>query len=236
MSAATRKALLGAVPLAQASMRLCLRLGVAVLAAAWISACGSGARATATHSAKRPTVCASSGCEGKQTLNCFTSPMACGYPDPAAAAGSSAHVGPAQSCSSMTQIIGNVTTSTGDLTIQNETINGMLYINRPNVTVNNVCVITPDADSGPSIYIEAGAYNTLVENTSAGAADRDSPSMQSAVSNWSSEPATLDHDYFHNCGECIHDGDETVSSSYVIANTAAVERVPVLSLAQRPWP
>ena len=118
----------------------------------------------------------------------------------------------------MTQVNGNVTTSSSGQTIQNETINGMLYVNEPNVTIDNVCVITPDSDSGPSIYLESGADNTVVENTSAGAADRDASTMESAIYNWSSQPATMDDDYFYNCGECIHDGSETVSNSYVNAN------------------
>jgi len=151
-------------------------------------------------------------------LGCFSSPMVCGFPDPAAPVGNSAHVGPQSPCAALPQVNGNVTTSSSGQTIQNETINGMLYINQPNVTVNNVCVITPDADAGPSIYLESGASNTLVENTSAGAADRFATNEEAAVYNWSSQPATFDHDYLYDCGECIHDGDNTVTNSYVIAN------------------
>jgi hypothetical protein len=180
---------------------------------AMVTATNAGGSASAS-SAQTATVTAT----GSHTSSCFSSPMVCGFPDPAAPVGNSAHVGPSQSCASMTQVNGNVTTSSSGQTIQNETINGMLYINQPNVTVNNVCVITPDSASGPSIYIGSGANNTLVENTSAGAVDRNSQNMESAVYNWSSNPATLDHDYFYNCGECIHDGNETVSNSYVIAN------------------
>jgi hypothetical protein len=155
---------------------------------------------------------------GTQTLNCFASPMACGFPDPAAPAGSIAHAGPNQPCADLTQVNGDLTTSSANQVIQNVAINGVLFVNKPGVTVNNVCVITPDSSSGPSIYIEGGALNTLVENTSAGAVDRNSQSMEAAVYNWSSQPATLDHDYFYNCGECIHDGVLTITNSYVIAN------------------
>ncbi len=177
----------------------------------------AGARSTPVSGGPSATVTSPGSSGGRRTLNCFASPMLCGYPDPAAPAGSSAHVGPAQSCASMTQV-GDVTTSSSGQTIQDETINGMLYVDKPDVTIDNVCVITPDSDSGPSIYLEHGADNTVVENTSAGAADSDSSSMESAIYNWSSEPATMDDDYFYNCGECIHDGSETVSDSYVIAN------------------
>ena len=154
---------------------------------------------------------------GTQTLNCFASPMACSFPDPAAPVGSTAHVGPNQPCANLTQV-GDLTTSSAGQVIQNVTVNGVLYINKPNVTVNNVCVITPDSSSGPSIYIAGGASSTVVQNTSAGAVDRNSRTMEAAVYNWSGNPATLDHDYFYNCGECIHDGKVTMTNSYVIAN------------------
>jgi hypothetical protein len=181
-----------------------------------VTATNAGGSASAT-SAQTSTV-ASSGGTGGGTTNCFASPMACGYPDPAAPVGNAAHVGPTSSCSSMTQVNNDVTTSSSGQTIQNETIHGMLYINKPNVTVNNVCVITPDSESGPAIYIESGASNTLVENTSAGAVDRNAKDMEASVYNWSDNPASFDHDYFYNCGECIHDGVVSVSNSYVIAN------------------
>jgi hypothetical protein len=42
--------------------------------------------------------------------------------------------------------------------------------------------------------------------------------MEAAVKNWSGGPLTLDHDYLYNCGECIHDGNDTVNNTYVIAN------------------
>lgn len=154
---------------------------------------------------------------GTRTLDCFASPMACDFPDPAAPVGSVAHVGANQPCANLAQV-GDLTTSSAGQVVQNVSVNGVLNINKPGVTVNNVCVITPDSSAGPSIYIEDGAANTLIENTSAGAADRNSGTMEAAVYNWSGKPATLDHDYFYNCGECIHDGLATLTNSYVTAN------------------
>src|ERR1700677_972265 len=75
---------------------------------------------------------------GTQTTNCFPSPEACGYPDPAATSGSSV-VGPVNSsggsvaCSSLTAS-GSVTAGTAGQTVQNLDITGTLDISADNVT------------------------------------------------------------------------------------------------------
>jgi hypothetical protein len=114
--------------------------------------------------------------------------------------------------------VGNVTSSSPGQTISNETVNGQLTINQPNVTVSNVCVRTPDSAADTAIMLTGNASNTRIVNTSAGAVDGNATVMEAAVKNWSSGPATLDHDYLYNCGECIHDGNFTVTNTYVIAN------------------
>jgi hypothetical protein len=146
---------------------------------------------------------------------CFAAPHACGYPDPAGG-----NVGSSSPCSALPQMTGDLSSSYNGQTIANESITGTLTIKNANVIVNNVCV---SADGGgqlgsSAINVADGAANTLIENTTAGGANVSNQSVEIAVKNWSSQPATLSHDYLYNCGECVHDGPWAVNDSYVISN------------------
>jgi hypothetical protein len=91
-----------------------------------------------------------------------------------------------------------------------------------NVTVKNVCVLDPSGDgyNDADIYNASGASNTIVEYTTAGATVNNdaSGSTEAAFKNWSGNTATLSHDYLYYCGECIHDGHQSVYDTYAIAN------------------
>jgi hypothetical protein len=172
---------------------------------------------TSASSAPTGTVAAQSPTQ-TQTLNCFASPMACGYPDPAAPAGSGAHVGPSTSCSSLPQVNGNVTSSSNGQTIQNETINGQLTIRNSSVTVNNVCVIYNGggvAGSGTTAVHLASGSGILIENSTIAAPNSTTQSLDDALQNGTGNTITLDHDYVHDCSECLHDWNWTVTNSYI---------------------
>ena len=150
---------------------------------------------------------------GVATSNCFSAPGRCGYPDP-----NYGNVG--ASCPAL-PASGSITTSVAGQVIQNLNVAGTITVNEPNVTINNVCVISNGGSGGGSSVVQIGdsASNTVIENsTIAGAGSGASNSVDMGVYNHSSQPATLSHDYIYNCGECIHDGPWAVNDSYVISN------------------
>lgn len=81
--------------------------------------------------------------------DCFASPGACGYPDPAYG-----NVGATGLCSSLTPS-GSVTANTTGETITNLNITGDLTVTAPNVTVSNVCVNEPGNGTGV-LAVEVG--------------------------------------------------------------------------------
>jgi hypothetical protein len=180
----------------------------------------NAAGSTSATSARTAAVTAPSG-GGSQTLNCYPTPLACGYPDPAAAMGSASHVGSGQSCSSLPQVNGNLSTSSNGQSIQNETINGQLTIRNTGVTVNNVCVLVNgggQANSGTAAIVDNESNGSvLIENSTIGGANATSGGSEEAIRSFDSS-LTLSHDYVLNCGECLWGGDFTVNDSYVLVN------------------
>lgn len=151
----------------------------------------------------------------RTATGCFASPGRCGYPDPRRQT-----VGPAQACRALTPSA-SITTSAARQTIQDLDVTGTITVNRPRVTIRNVCVTANGGSASGSVALQVlnGADHTRIEDTTirgAGAGPRNSVDM--AVKNWSGKPATLSHDYLYNCGECIHDGPWQVADSYVISN------------------
>ncbi len=149
------------------------------------------------------------------TRDCFSAPGRCGYPDP-----TYGNVGASGPCTSLTPS-GPVTSTSAGQTIQDLNVFGTITINRPNVTVRNVCVSYNGGSQSGSVAVQilSGAGNTLIENsTIAGYGSGATDSIEMGLKNWSSQPATLSHDYIYNCGECIHDGPWAVNDSYVISN------------------
>jgi hypothetical protein len=199
-----------------------------------VTAKNTGGSTPAT-SAVTAVVTAPSGGGGTQTLNCYPSPGACGYPDPnyswtgAQNAWSSGGggVGPTAGnvsvpCSSLPTVNGNVTLSTNGQTYQNENVIGQLDITASNVIVNNVCV-TYGINGGSSQVMHATGANALIENSTIGGTtdggSNGANTIEQAVSvDGGSGPTTLLHDYLHNCGECVHGYPVTVNDSYITAN------------------
>src|SRR5580698_8777412 len=87
-----------------------------------------------------------------RTSNCFASPGACGFPDPAYG-----NVGPSSPCSSLSAS-GSITVSQAGAMVQNLNVTGSITVNAANVTVQNVCV-TYDGDgnynNGPAVAFNA---------------------------------------------------------------------------------
>lgn len=146
--------------------------------------------------------------------SCFSAPGACGYPDPGRA-----NVGTLEPCSELTPS-GAITSAYDGQTIQSLNVIGTITVKNRDVTITNVCVTTNGGGQlgSAAISVLDGASNTLIENTTVAGADASADSVEIAAKNWSGQPATLSHDYFHDCGECIHDGPWTVNDSYVIAD------------------
>jgi hypothetical protein len=146
-----------------------------------------------------------------QTSNCFASPGACGFPDPAYG-----NVGPSAPCSSLSQS-GSITVSQAGAMVQNLNVAGSITVNAANVTIQNVCV-TYDGDgnynNGPAVAFNAPGG--LIEYSTVHGDNATTESMQAAIAG----SGTIDHVYAYDCGECIHDGPWTVSDSYIESNGA----------------
>jgi hypothetical protein len=147
-------------------------------------------------------------------IGCFSSPGACGYPDP-----SSGNVGPSAACSSLTPS-GALTVSTAGATEQNMNITGKVTIAANNVTLTNDCItVNGKAELGTNaVAISDGKSGTLISHSDIAGATTTTQSVEEALNNnGGSSDTTADHDYIFNCGECVH-GTWKLTNSYVTSN------------------
>jgi hypothetical protein len=123
-------------------------------------------------------------------------------------------VGPSAGCATLTPS-GSLTISKPGQTVQNLNVTGTITVTAANVTITNVCV-TDDAEgninSGPVVHFES--TGGLIEHATVSGANATNQSVEVAVGGG----GTASHDYFYNCGECVHDSGWNVSDSYVNAN------------------
>ena len=158
-----------------------------------------------------------------QSANCFASPAACGFPDPHAGYPSSSYVGPQNgsasvACSSLTPASGTVTLSTTGATYSNVDLTGRIVVTAANVTIDNVCVSFNgggQVNSGVAAVQFRAAGGTIENSVVAGA---NATNQSTEVALQSGVQLTADHDYFYNCGECVHSDGTTLENSYVITN------------------
>lgn len=145
---------------------------------------------------------------------CFAKPGACGYPDPTAN-----NVGATTRCAKLRHYGSRVLSRPGE-TFRNAYISGKLTIRAPNVTVQNVCVVSNGfAQLGSqAVSIQDGAAHTLIERTTITGANAGRGSVEIAVENDSGARATLERVNMSNCGECVHGGPWTIRDSYMISN------------------
>lgn len=151
------------------------------------------------------------------TTDCFASPGACGYPDPAYNNNTgTTSVGATSTCSSLPSS-GSVTASTSGQTIQNLNITGGIEVNAPNVTISNVCVTDPNGGSGElAISIESNATNLLIEHTTV-AGTSSTNALDTGIWNALDVPSvTANNVYIYNAAEDWH-GSGTVTNSYMQA-------------------
>jgi hypothetical protein len=148
-----------------------------------------------------------------RTRDCFSTPGACGYPDPAYG-----NVGPSAPCSSLIPS-GSITASSPGQTIKGRNVTGTITVDASNVTIDNVCVTADgNAQLGSAAITIASGRDALIERSTIAGANASNQSVEIAVANPSGAAATLSHDYLYNCGECVHDNSWTVTDSYIIAN------------------
>jgi hypothetical protein len=175
-----------------------------------VSASNAGGKASAT-SAQTAVIAATGG--GAQT-GCFSAPGACGYPDP-----KYGNVGPSVACSSLTPS-GNVDAGTAGETIQNMDITGEVAVSAKNVTITNDCISSDGGGTlgSRAVTIDDGVTGTQITHSNIGGANSTAGSIEEALSNnYANANTVADHDYIHNCGECVH-GAWTLTNSYVIVN------------------
>jgi len=152
--------------------------------------------------------------EGSFSKNCFSAPGACGYPDPRYG-----NVGPSVACSSLTPS-GSVDAGTAGETIQNMDITGEVAVSAKNVTITNDCISSDGGGTlgSRAVTIDDGVTGTQITHSNIGGANSTAGSIEEALSNnYANANTVADHDYIHNCGECVH-GAWTLTNSYVIVN------------------
>ena len=91
---------------------------------------------------------------------CFSSPGACGFPDPAYG-----NVGASSPCSSYPTSNGITTSSDGQV-IQNRTFTGQILVENSNVTIKNVCVLmNGQGQWSTAINVQRGTNVTIADTT-----------------------------------------------------------------------
>jgi hypothetical protein len=156
--------------------------------------------------------------------DCFSSPGACGYPDPSYNGNAGAtSVGATSPCSSLTAEPSGYTASSGE-TIQNMNITGQLTINVPNVTVRNVCVTSSGNEGVIAVFIGAAATGLKLENsTFAGTSETGTGVIDTGV--WNAPNVanvTANNIYIYNAAEAWH-GTGTITDSYMQAGAFFIE-------------
>jgi hypothetical protein len=174
-----------------------------------VSASNGGGTTTAT-STQTATVTAHAG----QQTACFSAPGACGYPDP-----NYGNVGPSAACSSLTPS-GSIDAGTAGETIENMDISGEVAVTAKDVTITNDCISSDGGGTlgSRAVSIAKGVTGTQITHSNIGGANSTGQSVEEALSNnYANVDTVADHDYIHNCGECVH-GAWTLTNSYVIVN------------------
>lgn len=146
--------------------------------------------------------------------HCFSSPQACGYPDP-----STTNVGPTGACSSLTSS-GPVTAGSQGQTVKGLNIVGGVTVTASNVTLANDCITTSGGGKPGSrvVTIASGASGTRIEHSTISGSNSTSQSVEEGLNNnYSQSGSVADHDYIYNCGECVH-GPWKLTNSYVTSN------------------
>jgi hypothetical protein len=176
---------------------------------------------------------ASSHASAAHALHCFASPGRCNYPDrhfdwhtARAWAAGGGGVGPtngrtATPCSAL-PASGSVTTSSDGQVIENLHIFGSIIVNRPNVTIKDVCVTTDGHGVGGSgafiVHVAGGATGLTIENSTLQSVNNTTGATDLGVQNHSGGVVTLKHDYVHGCGVCLVSGAWNVQDSYLLTD------------------
>jgi hypothetical protein len=193
-------------------------LVAAVVVLTGIAGCGGGA--VRSHAVKKRAVAG--------PVDCFASPVRCGYPD--AAAG---NVGVSvSSCSSLPAFnpskLPKGTYYNGsnllEITTPGTTIKDLdfpsnitLVVAAANAEIDHVCVMTDGGGHSGStaLTIVKHVGGTTVENSTLGGANTTTQAAEQAITNDTNAPDTsADNDLLLNCGECVH-GTWTLDNSYV---------------------
>jgi hypothetical protein len=153
---------------------------------------------------------------GAQTLNCFSTPGACGYPDPAYA-----NVGPTKACSELTPS-GSKTISKEGEELKGVNITGNLAVTARKVVVNEVCVTLNGEGNGSNsaiVRLEGGEDKILHSRIEGKNATTES--IGEAIRSGNSANETAEYDVLKNCSECLHDNNWTANNDYIEDNGVA---------------
>jgi hypothetical protein len=161
------------------------------------------------------------------TTDCFASPGACGYPDPA-------YDNVGANCASLPSFnpasppAGTYYNGSGllEVTSPKTTVANLDFPSNVSIyfgagssgsTLDNVCVLANgDAASGSTaVSIAGGVTGTLIENSTLGGANTTTQAADQAITNDTNNANTTAlNDEIINCGECVH-GTWTLNNSYV---------------------
>jgi hypothetical protein len=169
-----------------------------------VTATNAGGSTAATSSATAVVA------EAAATTGCFANPESCGYPG-------TSNTG--ANCTSLTPS-GSISASTTGQKIENLNIKGTITVAASKVTINNVCVTTNGGAALGSwaIFLNKGATETTITNSTIRGENESNHSIEEAISNnYGNAGAMASKVQLYNCGECIHQ-TWTLTKSYVNVN------------------
>ena len=166
-----------------------------------------------------------------QQLHCFSSPGACGYPDP------TYHTAGVNDCSSLPNFSfsstppGTYYSGTGNLleivsnnvTISNLNMGNVnIYVSDvDNFTLNNVCINANGLgnEGASAIVVSANSHNTVIENSTISGANDTDQALGTAIIDYGPN-TSIQGNYIYNVGTGVTmDAQGTIKDNYMLVNS-----------------
>jgi hypothetical protein len=148
--------------------------------------------------------------------NCFSALERCGYPGPHNV-GAEASTG--RRCSEL-RSSGSITASTAGQRIEDLDIMGHVYVEAPDVTLNDDCVTDDEGFAHAAVKMEAGARALTVSNSTIRGVGEGYRSIEIALQGSDAAGNVATRDLLYSCAECVH-AEWTLTKSYINSNGLA---------------
>jgi hypothetical protein len=147
---------------------------------------------------------------GRNGAGCFSSPGACGYPDP-----TYGNVG-VPAGTALTLNNGDLTVTTNGAVINAMHVNGYILVQADNVTIENTLVTNTGTPGGFAIEEPNGYHGLTVKNSEISGNNIYMGGCDGCPN------GTVDHVYMHNCGECVQYANAVTNSYFMVDASSSV--------------